>query len=216
MPERGRRVISISKLVLGSNELAQLIIATLVTTLIFAYDWQDPAAVVGALPISFLAVTTAYLFHELAHRFAAKKLNCAAAYKLWMPGVIFGLLMMFVGIKIILVGAVVVSTYKFGRWGMKARHPDMKEIGLIATVGPLTNLVLASIFNAFSGSTLFGTTLEYLASINAWFALFNLVPIKPLDGGQIFYWNQVVWLFLLILFLLIITPSYTLGQFFAL
>jgi Zn-dependent protease len=200
-----------------SNELNQLIIAVVVTTLIFAYDWQNPASTLGAIPLSFLAVVTAFLFHELAHRFVARRLNCAAAYRLWMPGLIFGLLMMFVGIKIILVGAVVISTYKFGRWGMKSRRSDMSEIGLIASSGPFTNLVFALIFEILSGSVLSGSTmlvstLSYLAAINAWVALFNLVPIEPLDGGKVFYWNQVAWLFLLIFSLFLLAPSNIFGQ----
>jgi len=212
MPERkSRRKLSI----LESNETISLIIATAVTTLIFAYDWQSPAATVAALPLSFFAVVTAFVFHELAHRFAARRLNCHAVYRLWLPGVVFGLLMMLVGIKFILVGAVVISTYKFGRWGMKSRHPSMREIGLIASSGPLTNLVLASAFKAISQGALlgtaFGASLAYLASINAWLAFFNLVPVKPLDGSKVFFWNPTVWFLLIALSLFLLTPTHLFG-----
>jgi len=215
MPKRKiRRKLSI----LESNETLSLIIATAVTTLIFAYDWQAPAATIAAIPLSFLAVVTAFIFHELAHRFAARRLNCHAVYRLWLPGVVFGLLMMLVGIKFILVGAVVISTYKFGRWGMKSRHPSMREIGLIATSGPLTNLVLAAVFKALSGGVMlgvgFGTTLGYLASINAWLAFFNLVPVKPLDGSKVFFWNPVAWFLLIGFSLFLLTPPNIFGPLF--
>lgn len=216
MPKRKSRLKL--EFIAGSNELTQLIIATLVTTVIFAYDWQAPAATVAALPLSFLAVVTAFLFHELAHRFAARRLNCSAVYKIWIPGIIFGLLMMLIGVKLILVGAVVISTYKFGRWGMKSRYPSMREIGVISASGPLTNLILASAFKIISEGALLGTalgaTFGYLALINLWIAFFNLVPVKPLDGSKIFFWNPIIWFFLIVFSLFLLIPSHIFGPLF--
>lgn len=216
MPERKSRINNLSSL---GSETIDLIVATAVTTVIFAYNWQAPSATIAALPLSFLAVVTAFVFHELAHRFAARRLNCHAVYKLWLPGVVFGLLMMLVGIKFILVGAVVISTYKFGRWGMKSRHPSMREIGLIATSGPLTNLILAAVFKAVAGGALLGMGLvaasAYLASINAWLAFFNLVPVKPLDGSKVFFWNPVAWILLIGFSLFLLTPAHIFGPLFA-
>ena len=76
MPKGKKRT---SVLDLESNETMSLIIAVITTTVIFAYDWTAPLSTIAALPLSFLAVLTAFLFHELAHRFAAKKLNCSTA-----------------------------------------------------------------------------------------------------------------------------------------
>lgn len=198
-----------------SNELLSLIIAVVVTTIIFAYNWGAPLATIDAIPSSFLAVVTAFLFHELAHRFAAKKLHCSAVYKIWIPGVIFGLLMMLIGVKLILVGAVVISTYKFGRWGMKSKYPSMREIGLISVSGPLTNLILASGFKIVSEGALLGTSLgttfAYLAAINLWIAFFNLVPVKPLDGSKVFLWNPLIWFFLIAFSLFLLVPSNIFG-----
>lgn len=214
MPKRKKRSRASKILGLESDEMTDLIIATIVTTLIFAYNWQAPLATLEALPLSFLAVVTAYIIHELAHRFTARKLNCLAVYKLWLPGVIFGLLMMLVGIKFILVGAVVISTYRFGRWGMKSKHPSMREIGLISASGPAANLVLAALFKALSEFALSSPTFGYLALINAWFAFFNLVPVKPLDGSKVFFWNPVIWLFFILFSLLLLTPSHIFGPLF--
>ena len=214
MPKRKKRSRASKILDIESDEMTNLIIATIVTTLIFAYNWQAPLATLEALPLSFLAVVTAYIIHELAHRFTARKLRCLAVYKLWLPGVIFGLLMMLVGIKFILVGAVVISTYRFGRWGMKSKHPSMREIGLISVSGPAANLVLAALFKAFSESALSSPTFGYLALINAWFAFFNLVPVKPLDGSKVFFWNPVIWLFFILFSLLLLMPSHIFGPLF--
>lgn len=211
-------ILSAFKTRAKTKEAYDLIVAVSVTTLIFAYDWQQPAATIGAIPLSFIAVVTTFLFHELAHRFVARKLNCLAVYELWLPGVIFGLLMMLVGIKFIIVGAVVIHTYMFGRWGMKSRPPSMREIGYISVSGPLTNLIMASVFSALAGavsaSSGMNVVFSYLASINAWFALFNLVPVKPLDGSKVFFWNQIIWAFLVLFSILLLTPWNIFGPLF--
>jgi Zn-dependent protease len=214
MPKRKKRT---SVLDLESNETMSLIIAVIVTTVIFAYDWKAPLSTIDALPLSFLAVLTAFLFHELAHRFTAKKLNCSAVYRLWIPGVIFGLLMMLVGVKLIIVGAVVIGTYKFGRWGMKSRRPSIREIGFISVSGPLTNLVLVLVFKLLANSAAFAglaPTLGYLATINLWIAFFNLMPIKPLDGSKVFFWNPRIWLLLVLFSLSLFMPPHIFGPLF--
>lgn len=214
MPKRKKRT---SVLDLESNETMSLIIAVIATTIIFAYDWKAPLSTIDALPLSFLAVLTAFLFHELAHRFAAKKLNCSAVYRLWVPGVIFGLLMMLVGVKLIIVGAVVIGTYKFGRWGMKSRHPSIREIGFISVSGPLTNLALVLVFKLLANIAAFAglaSTLGYLATINLWIAFFNLMPIKPLDGSKVFFWNPRIWLLLILFTLALFTPPHIFGPLF--
>jgi len=30
-------------------------------------------------------------------------------------------------------------------------------------------------------------------AINAWLALFNMLPIGPLDGSKVLSWNPIVW-----------------------
>lgn len=76
---------------------------------------------------------------------------------------------------------------KFGAWGM----------ALVAIAGPLTNLLLA--FGAFlclyftgglvdGNYTLFwNEILLQFVGINLGFAVFNLIPIPPLDGSRVLY-----------------------------
>ena len=183
---------------IDSNEILSLVIAVAVATVVFAYDYVSPIDTIGALPLSFLAVVTALLLHELAHRFVAKKLRCHAVYKIWLPGIVFALLLMLIGIKLIIIGAVFIATYRFGRWGMKSRHPSEREIGFIASAGPVINLAFAAVFELLAGFTFTGI-FGYLAWINLWIAISNLIPVRPLDGSKIFFWNTTVWLILIIL-----------------
>jgi Zn-dependent protease len=69
--------------------------------------------------------------------------------------------------------------YRDYRWG---------EIS-VSAAGPLSNLALATLFAFLLRSELGGVGLETLASygvsINIFLALFNLIPIPPLDGSHI-------------------------------
>ena len=66
--------------------------------------------------------------------------------------------------------------------------------GKISMAGPGVNIVISavslimfSICNGLSSSIFF-----LLTYMNAFLALFNLIPIPPLDGSKILAWNPVV------------------------
>ena len=77
-----------------------------------------------------------------------------------------------------------------GRFLRKPRTDMMK----IAAAGPLANLFLAmisgTIFRFFNSSGLLNESLLilliYFTRINITLAVFNLIPVSPLDGSQIF------------------------------
>jgi len=69
-----------------------------------------------------------------------------------------------------------------------------RDSALISLAGPASNLILASglailvqiISSAFVGSSLVTFFVEPIIVLNVVLAIFNLVPIHPLDGGKIF------------------------------
>jgi Zn-dependent protease len=67
----------------------------------------------------------------------------------------------------------------------------------VSAAGPVSNLVLAMIFSAVLRLGLANPGLMQLAyfgvSINIFLALFNLVPIPPLDGSHILAWCCPSW-----------------------
>lgn len=81
------------------------------------------------------------------------------------------------------------------------KHP-VRDGALVAAAGPASNLALAFVFgllfqffssggpDAAVGAVgeLFPSLLAQIVIVNVWLALFNLVPIPPLDGSKVLFW----------------------------
>jgi Zn-dependent protease len=175
------------------EEVKDIVISVLALTFVFSYPKFE------LFFLYLITLVIAFIFHELAHKFVAIKFHCAAFYEMWPMGLFFGLIFMFLGVKILAPGAVVIRPYRFGRWGFRTARLTVPEIGLIGLAGPAVNLFFALIFLLIPGSFA-----ELVFHINAWLAFFNLLPIPPLDGSKVVQWKGWVWfLFILVAFILV-------------
>jgi Zn-dependent protease len=92
------------------------------------------------------------------------------------------------------------------------RPISIKENGIISLAGPAANWVLCALFLA--PFLLFDLPLQLARifsigfMVNAWLALFNLIPFFPLDGSKVIAWDWKVWLGAVLLsFFLVSLPS---------
>jgi len=80
------------------REILEISIAVFVLTIIFSFEGLYFNS--NLLGISFLAVITAFLLHELAHKFSAIKLGYHARFRLYIPSTLLSLILVFTGVKV--------------------------------------------------------------------------------------------------------------------
>jgi len=173
------------------TEVTHIAIAMAVLTVAFAFVFvprpplEHLGAVVSNIPLSFLAIATAFFCHELAHKYMGQRYGYWSEFRMFPQGLLFALLLgVFAGIVFAAPGAVQI----FGR-------PNREEGGKISAAGPATNVLIALVFTGVwlvSGG-LAGEIALFVASINAFLAFFNLIPFGPLDGRKIMHWRAEVW-----------------------
>ena len=80
----------------------------------------------------------------------------------------------------------------FGGGGFCEHHPATfsSESELIVAMGPIVNLIIWAFASLIAPMVMHDTlywVLISLAQINLFLALFNLLPVNPLDGGKLFH-----------------------------
>lgn len=130
-------------------------------------------------------LTASFLIHEMAHKVTAQRSGLWAEFRLTTWGAIITLISVFTPLRLISPGAVMIAG--------PARRED---VGKISIAGPAVNLSISVVMLA---AALVTTSLPYyvlffwIASFNAFIAVFNLIPFGILDGHKIFSWNKAVW-----------------------
>jgi Zn-dependent protease len=144
-------------------------------------------------PITLFIIILVFVFHEMAHKFAAQKYGCFAEYRIWPLGIALSLLSSFTGIIFAAPGAVYISPYTKRKFAFSIAHLTKKEYGKISLAGPLTNITVGLISLALSIAYPLNLFLT-ISNISFFLAFFNLLPIFPLDGSKILAWNTKIWL----------------------
>ena len=208
------RLLKVQKLSgLSRRELTALIGALAVLGISFSlrfFDrnsatWNRVDSVTADLEIFLLTlvvVGTAFIGHELAHKFAAQRYGLWAEFKLWTYGALMALLF-----AVVTAGNFVFAApgavYIASRAGYFGEGIDRKSNGIVSLMGPILNI---------AGALVFGIVLLVVTSlglhdltvggfrflqagivINVWLGAFNMLPIFILDGQKVYTWNKQVW-----------------------
>ena len=181
------------KIRFGRVELRHIFLAVGALTLAFTLSFLR-SSIVGlsevefilyALGTSFVAVLTGFMLHELAHKVVAQHNGAWAEFRAYPMGLLIGIVTALFGFLLAAPGAVYIQ-------GSISR----KQNGLISIAGPLTNLGLGLLFLAVGlwlQNGLLAIALYWVGSVNTLLAVFNLLPIPPLDGSKVLRWSIPVY-----------------------
>ncbi|BBD72564.1 peptidase M50 [Sulfodiicoccus acidiphilus] len=132
--------------------------------------------------------------HEIAHRQTARRYGCYSRFQLFPQGLILTVLLNFFAPFLIFTsGYTAISCGSFYNMG------EARELsGKTAVAGPVTNLVVALISLALVFFVPMPFLLQFFlvstADINAFVALFNMIPFGVFDGYKIFRWSKTWWI----------------------
>ncbi len=172
----------------------------------------------GSIPAYLIAVILGFSIHELAHKYIASARGCQARFTISSLGflvtAIFGFfssLVYFFGARLpFVVAAPGYVGIRCSYWGARSIFGGTTSEGLIAAAGPVSNIFL-SIAGIVGARAAMAASLPELymvfiaiKHVNAVLAVFNLIPIPPLDGHKIARWNPLIYLALSITALILL------------
>ena len=148
----------------------------------------------------FIILIASLSFHEAAHAWTANRLGDSTARRLgrltlnplahidWIGTVLFPFLAWYSGLPLI-------GWAKPVPVDMRNLKAPRRDFAIVALAGPVSNVVLALGAAVLvraqggvvpdSGQTFLTFILVYAVSMNIMLAVFNLLPIPPLDGGNV-------------------------------
>ena len=181
----------------GKIELRHLVVGTaLVTAAGASFFIRSPLAIgVSGLVLASVLFALGFILHELAHKYVAQGYGLWAEFRLNATGLVLTAISVFSPIKFIAPGAVMIAGFA-----------DKSRMGRTAIAGPLVNIVISAglliVMPIFRGSLIYLALLAG-AAINAFLALFNLIPFAVFDGQKVYAWNRRYWTTLFVLSLVL-------------
>ena len=177
----------------SKTEILHITVAILVLSVAFSvvmrrrFTSLDPSMndMLFLLGFSFILVVFSFLIHEFGHKFVAQRYNAWSEFRAYPFGLLFALMMSFMGFLFAAPGAVYIRG-----------NIDKEMNGKISLAGPAVNFVVSAIAIVlfFMTGGLLATLFGMLAYLNAFLGLFNLIPIPPFDGSKIVAWDLKVYI----------------------
>jgi len=146
--------------------------------------------ILGAI-ITLVILVFSAILHEIAHGYVAERFGDPTARLMGrltldprkhidpIMSIALPLLLLISGSPIIIGGAKPVPVDPFNL------RDGRKDLALVSLAGPLTNIVIAVIFSLIFRIFPSGI-IGLVVQLNLLLAIFNLIPIPPLDGSKIF------------------------------
>jgi Zn-dependent protease len=139
-----------------------------------------------ALTIATIIFAMGFILHELSHKYVAQRFGLWAEFRINTMGVILTAISIVSPLKFIAPGAVMISGFA-----------DKDRMGCTALAGPIVNvtitIALLAALPAVSTASILYAPIVAGAAINAFLALFNLIPFAIFDGKKVYTWSRAYW-----------------------
>lgn len=156
-----------------NTEIRDLLVAWIALSLAFG-NLLGGITDVQSVILAFFTAGLGFLLHELAHKLVAMRHGLNAEFRADYEMLGLAVVLSFIGFIFAAPGAVYTRGVR-----------DSRQQFEISFAGPITNLVLATLFFAVPGQI--G---NYGFEINAWLALFNMIPFGGLDGEKVLEYSK--------------------------
>jgi Zn-dependent protease len=191
------------------SELRGFIISIIVIAFIISFnDWGPPKTFdfgegIVNLFNALLITTLTFLFRESVRRISALSVGYKVEYQMWPIGLLFGIIIIIISkgtVWIVIPGGFLLHHLAGHRLGFFRYGLNYFGLGVIALIGPLSNIVLAMFFSILKNHYNIGNTLiSNLILLNIAFALFSMIPLPPLDGSKLFFGSRLLYVFSLVI-----------------
>ncbi len=190
----------------SAGELRSIIIAWVVLSLALSITAVEGLAKNSSdfeyVLAAFIATFTAFVLHEMGHKFAAIRRGYVAHFQVWTWGIALTLITALVFQGSFLFGAPgavyiapSVAASAYGYYSSRQNSPK-RDTMLISAAGPGVNLAFTLFFLGVFLFTPFNgfTTLVAIRGfgLNVGLGAFNMLPVPPIDGYKIFKGNILI------------------------
>jgi hypothetical protein len=185
----------------SNEELRDIIIVILsLSAMLSIYSTN----IIGTFFLMLFLISISLFVKIIVHKIVGKRYDCNAIFTFDFKLLIVSLLISLstkVAIIFPILGSIVISSALHTRLGHKYVNISTREAGIIALSGSLANVTIALL--SLILYPLSPAIFQELLKLNVFMALFSMVPLPPIEGHYVLWWNRLIWVigFLIPLFL---------------
>jgi len=149
--------------------------------------------------ISAIIITVSFFFYHSVQRIIGLNLGYKVEYQLWGFGIYFALIIAFLStaigktIWVLIPGGILIHHMSKHRIAFFRYGLNYFGLGSIAFTGPLATIILVIILKSLS-AIIPAFILTKAIHFNLAFAVWQVLPIPPLDGSKLFFGSRMVYI----------------------
>lgn len=187
----------------SADEIKNIGVAAFVLGFMFSFrEWGierfDLLYGLRNLVSSILIVTLVLLFYLSAEKIVALIKGYKVEFNIWLYGIIIALIVTFVSrgyLVLAFAGSMMLYQVSGMRLGKFRYAWSYKDLSYISLIGPSSALLLAILFKFLMLAPLQTLLLKKALLISIMIAFWNMLPIPPLNGSNIFFHSRTIWFF---------------------